>query len=86
MLQGIPEALMKAGGVYKYDLSIPVEKLYDLVEEMRVRLGKVVKILALLKACSIFILIHVSGLFMGSILHSTSFIKTQYSCRKSKCT
>lgn len=31
---------MKAGAVYKYDLSLPVEKMYDLVEEMRVRLGK----------------------------------------------
>lgn len=37
--QGIPESIMKAGAVYKYDLSIPVEKMYDLVEEMRVRLG-----------------------------------------------
>ncbi|XP_059640706.1 D-2-hydroxyglutarate dehydrogenase, mitochondrial isoform X2 [Cornus florida] len=36
--EGIPEALMKAGAVYKYDLSIPVEKMYDIVEEMRVRL------------------------------------------------
>lgn len=31
---------MRAGAVYKYDLSVPVEKLYDLVEEMRCRLGK----------------------------------------------
>lgn len=37
--EGIPEALMKAGAVYKYDLSLPVEKMYDLVKEMRVRLG-----------------------------------------------
>ncbi|KAI4331407.1 hypothetical protein MLD38_029597 [Melastoma candidum] len=37
--EGIPEALMKAGAVYKYDLSIPVEKMYDLVDEMRNRLG-----------------------------------------------
>lgn len=37
--QGIAEALMKAGAVYKYDLSIPVEKMYDLVKEMRIRLG-----------------------------------------------
>ncbi|GJX57905.1 D-2-hydroxyglutarate dehydrogenase, mitochondrial isoform X1 [Tanacetum coccineum] len=29
----------KAGAVYKYDLSIPVEKMYDLVEDMRLRLG-----------------------------------------------
>lgn len=39
-LQGVPEALMKAGAVYKYDLSLPVEKMYNLVDEMRVRLGK----------------------------------------------
>ena len=31
---------MRAGAVYKYDLSIPVEKLYDLAEQMRTRLGK----------------------------------------------
>lgn len=31
---------MKAGAVYKYDLSLPVEKMYDLVEEIRLRLGK----------------------------------------------
>ncbi|KAK3032279.1 hypothetical protein RJ639_036236 [Escallonia herrerae] len=37
--EGLPEALMKAGAVYKYDLSLPVEKMYDLVEEMRIRLG-----------------------------------------------
>lgn len=30
---------MKAGAVYKYDLSLPVEKMYDLVEAMRTRLG-----------------------------------------------
>lgn len=30
---------MKAGAVYKYDLSIPVDKMYDLVEIMRGRLG-----------------------------------------------
>lgn len=40
MLQGVPEALMKAGAVYKYDLSLPVEKMYNLVDDMRVRLGK----------------------------------------------
>lgn len=32
---------MKAGAVYKYDLSLPVEKMYDLVEAMRIRLGNV---------------------------------------------
>lgn len=30
---------MKAGAVYKYDLSLPVDKMYNLVEEMRSRLG-----------------------------------------------
>lgn len=30
---------MKAGAVYKYDLSLPPEKMYELVEEMRTRLG-----------------------------------------------
>lgn len=37
--QGIPEALMKAGAVYKYDLSLPLERMYDLVDEMRSRVG-----------------------------------------------
>ncbi|XP_022985346.1 D-2-hydroxyglutarate dehydrogenase, mitochondrial [Cucurbita maxima] len=37
--EGISEALMKAGAVYKYDLSLPVEKMYDIVEAMRTRLG-----------------------------------------------
>ncbi|KAK6150607.1 hypothetical protein DH2020_015539 [Rehmannia glutinosa] len=37
--EGIPEALMKAGAVYKYDLSLPPEKMYNLVEEMRERLA-----------------------------------------------
>ncbi|CAL0331893.1 unnamed protein product [Lupinus luteus] len=37
--EGIPEALMRAGAVYKYDLSIPIENLYNLVDEMRTRLG-----------------------------------------------
>ncbi|GMP27316.1 hypothetical protein CsSME_00003359 [Camellia sinensis var. sinensis] len=41
---GVPEAIMKAGAVYKYDLSLPVEKMYDLVEEMRIRLGPAVKV------------------------------------------
>lgn len=31
---------MKSGAVYKYDLSLPLEKMYDLVDEMRARLGK----------------------------------------------
>uniref|UniRef100_A0A2N9GQR8 D-2-hydroxyglutarate dehydrogenase n=1 Tax=Fagus sylvatica TaxID=28930 RepID=A0A2N9GQR8_FAGSY len=36
--EGVAEALMKEGAVYKYDLSLPVEKLYNLVEEMRTRI------------------------------------------------
>ncbi|KAJ0040848.1 hypothetical protein Pint_28378 [Pistacia integerrima] len=43
--EGVPEALMKAGAVYKYDLSLPVEKMYDLVEEMRLRLGQTAKVI-----------------------------------------
>ncbi|XP_053565857.1 D-2-hydroxyglutarate dehydrogenase, mitochondrial isoform X1 [Bombina bombina] len=35
----ITEALSHDGYVYKYDLSMPVEKIYDLVEETRARLG-----------------------------------------------
>ncbi|KNA25760.1 hypothetical protein SOVF_003960 [Spinacia oleracea] len=42
--EGIPEALMKSGAVYKYDLSLPLEKMYDLVDEMRARLGHPVKV------------------------------------------
>ncbi|XP_058191506.1 D-2-hydroxyglutarate dehydrogenase, mitochondrial-like isoform X1 [Rhododendron vialii] len=41
---GVPEALMKAGAVYKYDLSLPIEKMYDLVDEMRMRLGPAAKV------------------------------------------
>ena len=33
--EGIPECLGHWGGVYKYDLSIPISELYDLVEETR---------------------------------------------------
>ncbi|KAK0603564.1 hypothetical protein LWI29_006294 [Acer saccharum] len=44
--EGVPEALMKAGAVYKYDLSIPVEKMYDLVDEMRIRMGQTAKVIA----------------------------------------
>ncbi|KAF7132360.1 hypothetical protein RHSIM_Rhsim09G0214700 [Rhododendron simsii] len=32
------------GAVYKYDLSLPIEKIYDLVEEMRMRLGPAAKV------------------------------------------
>nr|XP_028586784.1 D-2-hydroxyglutarate dehydrogenase, mitochondrial isoform X2 [Podarcis muralis] len=35
----ITEALTCDGSVYKYDISLPVEKLYDLVTDMRTRLG-----------------------------------------------
>jgi len=30
---------VKTGRVYKYDVSLPVSKMYDLVEEMRKRLA-----------------------------------------------
>ncbi|GMH24569.1 hypothetical protein Nepgr_026412 [Nepenthes gracilis] len=43
--EGISEALMKAGVIYSYDLSLPVEKMYDLVEEMRMRLGHSAKVI-----------------------------------------
>nr|XP_034581615.1 probable D-2-hydroxyglutarate dehydrogenase, mitochondrial isoform X2 [Setaria viridis] len=43
--EGISEASVKVGAVYKYDLSIPVEKLYDIVEEMRCRLGNNAEVL-----------------------------------------
>ncbi|KAL0302143.1 UNVERIFIED_CONTAM: D-2-hydroxyglutarate dehydrogenase, mitochondrial [Sesamum calycinum] len=46
MRMGIPEALMKAGAVYKYDLSLPPEKMYDLVEEMRGCLGAEANVVA----------------------------------------
>jgi D-2-hydroxyglutarate dehydrogenase len=37
--EGIPEALTTYKAMYKYDLSIPLETMYDLVEEMRDRVG-----------------------------------------------
>lgn len=43
--EGVPEALMKAGAVYKYDLSLPVETMYNLVEEMRTILGNSAKVI-----------------------------------------
>uniref|UniRef100_K7K4A8 FAD-binding PCMH-type domain-containing protein n=1 Tax=Glycine max TaxID=3847 RepID=K7K4A8_SOYBN len=43
--EGIPEALMRAGAVYKYDLSIPLEHMYNLVEEMRSRLGNTANVI-----------------------------------------
>lgn len=36
----IPESAAKAGSVYKYDVSVPVGKMYGLVEKMRERLRK----------------------------------------------
>lgn len=36
--EGIPECIGHWGGVYKYDLSIPLPQLYKLVEDMRERL------------------------------------------------
>ena len=36
--EGIPECLGHWGGVYKYDLSIPLQELYQLVEDTRERL------------------------------------------------
>ncbi|XP_058086759.1 D-2-hydroxyglutarate dehydrogenase, mitochondrial isoform X2 [Magnolia sinica] len=45
MDMGITEALAKAGAVYKYDLSLPVEQIYNIVEEMRLRLGQSAKVL-----------------------------------------
>ena len=36
--EGVTEALSKTGAVYKYDVSIPLDQLYHLVEEMRLRL------------------------------------------------
>ncbi|XP_027360564.1 D-2-hydroxyglutarate dehydrogenase, mitochondrial isoform X2 [Abrus precatorius] len=43
--EGISEALMRAGAVYKYDLSIPIEHMYSLVEEMRSRLGNTANVI-----------------------------------------
>lgn len=38
--EGIPEFLGHWGGVYKYDVSIPLANLYKLVEDARERLSK----------------------------------------------
>lgn len=35
----ITEALSRDGYVYKYDLSLPLDRLYDLVGDLRARLG-----------------------------------------------
>ncbi|GKV41553.1 hypothetical protein SLEP1_g49066 [Rubroshorea leprosula] len=44
--EGLPEALNKAGVNYNYDLSLPVEKMYNLVEDMRARLGGLARVVA----------------------------------------
>jgi FAD/FMN-containing dehydrogenase len=36
----IGESAGKAGSVYKYDVSVPVGKMYDVVEKVRKRLGE----------------------------------------------
>jgi FAD/FMN-containing dehydrogenase len=38
--EGIPECLGHWGGVYKYDLSIPINELYTLVEDTRAKIDK----------------------------------------------
>ncbi|KAF2177459.1 hypothetical protein K469DRAFT_603293 [Zopfia rhizophila CBS 207.26] len=38
--EGIPECLGHWGGVYKYDLSLPISAMYDLVDDVRDRLTK----------------------------------------------
>lgn len=40
MRELIPESAGKAGSVYKYDLSVPVPKMYTLVEKMRAKLSE----------------------------------------------
>ncbi|XP_007885179.2 D-2-hydroxyglutarate dehydrogenase, mitochondrial isoform X2 [Callorhinchus milii] len=37
--EGITEALSHDGYIYKYDISLPLEKIYDIVVDMRERLG-----------------------------------------------
>ncbi len=38
--ESVPEAAGKQGSVFKYDLSMPIEKMNELVEDMRKRLGE----------------------------------------------
>jgi len=45
--ENIAEALKRAGAVYKYDVSIPVPDLYDLVTEMRTRMPDEVDVLGM---------------------------------------
>lgn len=37
--EGVTEALVRRGAVHKYDLSMPVATMYELVEEMRRRVA-----------------------------------------------
>ena len=37
--ESIAEALSRAGAVYKYDISLPVKSMYDMVDKIRARLG-----------------------------------------------
>lgn len=39
--ESVPESINKTGKVYKYDISIPVAKMYDIVTDIRGRLAKV---------------------------------------------
>lgn len=43
MRERITEALSHAGYTYKYDISLPVERLYQLVTDMREHLGNQAK-------------------------------------------
>ena len=40
MREGITPALAKSGYVYKYDLSMALPEMYEIVEEMRSRLSE----------------------------------------------
>eukprot|EP00124_Ichthyophonus_hoferi_P002563 Ihof_evm2s179 gene=Ihof_evmTU2s179 len=42
--EGVAEALMHDGAVYKYDVSIPIPKMYDLVVAMRERLPDALRV------------------------------------------
>ncbi|CAN8328026.1 unnamed protein product [Cochlearia groenlandica] len=43
--EGITEALQKAGAFYKYDLSLPVEEIYNIVNDLRGRLGDLANVM-----------------------------------------
>ncbi|CAM6041201.1 unnamed protein product [Sphagnum compactum] len=44
--EGISEALVKAGAVYKYDLSVPIKSFYRIVEDLRAQLGNAAVVVA----------------------------------------